>query len=202
MFSCSSSQSYSLVHCSVLCQCHCLSTVSHSLFILLPLFIHLFPPHTPHPSLALFHNPDEKTGECALKIFRRGRRVFGREARRGDEEGRRAKGEAQKKKKTRKHDTTFPPSAKPTTRDEILRLVQNEAGEPLKTKGSRRRLRLGGLSNIAARESTYALHVRVHVRAVRLQSRGALFPAVADTLTLNISPGQRDAGRVKASERD
>lgn len=109
MFSCSSSQSYSLVHCSVLCQCHCLSTVSHSLFILLPLFIHLFPPHTPHPSLALFHNPDEKTGECALKIFRRGRRVFGREARRGDEEGRRAKGEAQKKKKQRENTTRRSP---------------------------------------------------------------------------------------------
>lgn len=34
---------------SALCQCHCLSTVSHSLFILLPLFIHLF---SPLPSLS------------------------------------------------------------------------------------------------------------------------------------------------------
>lgn len=50
---------------SALCQCHCLSAVSHSLFILLTLFIHLFPP------LPLFHNPDEKTGgECSEDIPR------------------------------------------------------------------------------------------------------------------------------------
>lgn len=71
---------------SALCQCHCLSTVSHSLFILLPLFIHLFPP------LPLFHNPDEKTGESALKIFRGGSWVLA-EATQRDEEGRRARRE-------------------------------------------------------------------------------------------------------------
>lgn len=51
---------------SALYQCHCLRTVSHSLFILALLFIHLF-----SPSL-LFHNPDEKSGESTLKIFRWG----------------------------------------------------------------------------------------------------------------------------------
>lgn len=56
---------------SALCQCHCLSTVSHSLFILLPLFIHLF---SPLPSLSFItlmkKEKKKKRGECSEDIPR------------------------------------------------------------------------------------------------------------------------------------
>lgn len=57
---------------SALCQCHCLSTVSHSLFILPPLFIHLFFP------LPLFYNPDEKNGGERSEDIPRGQTSAGR----------------------------------------------------------------------------------------------------------------------------
>lgn len=92
MFSCSTSQSYSLVQCSVLSV-----SVTASVQYLIPSsslpppFIHLF------SALPLFHNPDEKTGESALKIFRGGRWVLA-ETMQKDEEGQRAKRETHRKR--------------------------------------------------------------------------------------------------------
>ena len=88
MFSCSSSsQSYSLVHCSVLSV-----SVTASVLYLIPsssyslsLFI-CFPPSLSFITLM------KKTGENALKIFRGGSRVLA-EAMQRDEEGRRARRE-------------------------------------------------------------------------------------------------------------
>lgn len=88
MFSCSSSsQSYSLVHCSVLSV-----SVTASVLYLIPsssyslsLFI-CFPPSLSFITLM------KKRGENALKIFRGGSRVLA-EAMQRDEEGRRARRE-------------------------------------------------------------------------------------------------------------
>lgn len=90
MFSCSSSQSYSLVHCSVLSV-----SVTASVQFLIPsssysLSLFICFPHPP-----LFHNPDEKKWGSALKIFHGGRRVLA-EAKQRDEERRRARSDTQR----------------------------------------------------------------------------------------------------------
>lgn len=203
MFSCSSSQSYSLVHCSVLSV-----SVTASVQYLIPSSSYSLSLFICSPPPPLFHNPDEKTGgECSEDIPR-GQTSVGRgnaESWRGkaSEGGGRGR-EREMQKEEKKYDMMVPCNANRQDPRPVEKRLESYSKQRGHGEGSTLKFIICSLPELNA--SMYTRGIRACTEKMladtQLQSRGVLIKprCLLQRLTLWHRTWQRHTERAKASE--